>query len=196
MFPAAAVIWPIVRDNWKIIVAGLAIAGLAGYIWFLKAEVKHYRAAAANARAELAAAVAREEKLQLASEGITAKYKDALVETKKLVEENAKLLEEAIQHDKELNTLRVSYAAVGLFNASKRAPGTAAPKAVKGDDGKAGSADPAGTTNGIKRSVPLSEIFALVARNDANHWKCVKQVENWQSFWTDYETAYKQATGG
>lgn len=191
-----ALILTFLKDNWKLVLAVLAVLGLAGYIWFLKAEVNHYKSAAQEARAELAAAAVREEKLRLASEGIEKKYAAALVETKKTIELNAKLIEEAIQHDKELATLRVSYNAIGLYNASKRTPSAPAPKAVKGDDGKAGTADPSGTANGVRVNdgIPLTVVWKNVAQNDANHWKCVRQVEAWQGFYLELSAAWDQAS--
>lgn len=183
------------KDNWQLVLAGLAVLALVGYITALKMEVSHYKGKYEEVSAELASAQHREDVLKAEVEGLTTKYKDSLVETKKVVEMNTKLLEEAIQNDIELNTLRVSYNAISLFNKSKRDPSSPASQAVKGNAGKASTtvelSDP--NTGFVGRTVPLSEIFSLVAKNDANHWKCVKQVEAWQGFWSDYEGAVKRA---
>lgn len=189
-------IWNFIKDNWKLVLGVTLIAALVGYVWFLNVRLDHWKGVAQERTAELALAKKKQADLEADFATITKKYESALVETKETVEKNAKLIEEAIQHDKELNILRVSYNAVGLFNASKRDPSRPAPKAIQGNDGKAGTADPSGTTNGLKRTVPLSEIFSLVAKNDANHWKCVKQVESWQAFWIEFEAAVAAADRG
>lgn len=191
-----SIIWGIIKNNWKLILGVTVVAGLVGYIWFLNNRLDHWKEVAQERAAELALAKARQADMESEFQVLTKKYEGALVETKKVAEENLKLVEEAIQHDKELNTLRVSYTAVSLFNATKRDPSRPPPKAIKGDDGKAGSADTSGTANGLTRTVSLAEIFSVVAKNDTNHWKCVKQVESWQTFWTEFEAAVAAADKG
>jgi hypothetical protein len=180
-------------DNWKLVAAGLLALMLAIYIGVLKFEVSHYKGKYEEVSAELASAQKREDTLKAEVAGITEKYKSALVETKGTYEKYEATLQDNIQKDVELNTLRISYAAVGLFNQSKRDPSSPAAKAVKRDDGKASTADPTGTANGLGKTVTLAQVFAVVAKNDINHWRCVKQVETWQSFWTDYEGAVIRA---
>jgi uncharacterized protein YukE len=179
--------WGFVKNNWQLIAVSLAVAALMGYIGVLKYQVNNYKEKYEDAKATIAHMQRQTEDMQASFAGIERKYESALVETKARVEENAKLLEDLIQKDVELNTLRISYAAVGLFNQSKRDP--AAPKAVKRDDGKTGTADPSGTANGLGKSVTLAQVFQIVATNDGNHWKCVKQVEAWQGWYLDVESA-------
>jgi FtsZ-binding cell division protein ZapB len=182
-----------VRNNWQLIAVGLAVLALVTYIGVLRWQVDHYKEKFQEVSAELASAQKREDVLKAEAEGITKKYAASLVETKKEIEKNAKYIEDLVQKDVELNTLRISYSAVGLFNLSKRNPSSPTPKAVKGDDGKTGTADASGSANGLGKSVTLASVFKIIALNDGNHWKCVKQVEDWQGFWRDYEGAVIRA---
>lgn len=191
--PALIIIWSFVKNNWQLVLAGLAIMALVGYIEMLRLESKHYKTKYEEVSAELASAEKREEMLLSSVNGISKKYQDLEKEKKDYAEANIKLYQDNIQKDVELNTLRVSYAAVGLFNQSKRNPSSPAPKANAKDAGKTDSSASSGTAGGVQRSIPLAEIFSLVAKNDANHWKCYDQVLTWQSFWSDYEGAVTRA---
>jgi len=181
-----------VKSNWKIVLIGLAIVSLVGYIGFLKWEVRHYKTAFQDAKAELAAAAHREEQLEAANAGITRKYEESLKDQNALVDMAMNAIGERIKKDEELARIKLSPNAARLFNQSKRDPSAKTAEAKQGDVGKASTPD-AGTYS-TGQNIPLTDIFIVVAQNDANHWKCVKQVEMWQNFWGDYEQAVLQAS--
>ena len=173
------------KNNWKLLVVGLAIATLLGYIGFLKTSKDYYKNKAQELQLIINQAGEREEQLKLGNAAITAEYEKVLLRMNQQTEKVAALTKEKIKNDKELNSLRVSLNAVRLFNESKRDP-TAPPSDTKqGDEGSA-----QGTAAGIS----LAVIWTQVAENDANHWKCVKQVVTWQKFWEDYEANYNGVT--
>ena len=178
------------KANWKIALVGLAVISLVGYIAFLKLEIRHYKKNYEAAKAELAAAAHREEELNAANAGITTKYKDTLRDLNASLSKNIEIIVERIKKDEELQSTRISLNAARLFNQSKRDPSTATTQAKQGDVGKTSPTTPPSYTGRI--TLPLAEVFVVVAQNDANHWKCVKQVGLWQNFWGDYEQAVLQ----
>jgi hypothetical protein len=179
------------KANWKIALIGLAVVSLLGYIGLLRWQVSHYKTAFQDAKAELAAAAHREEQLEAANAGITRKYQESLKDLNAQVDKTMEVIGERIAKDEELASIKLSLNAARLFNQSKRDPSAKAPQAKQGDAGKASTPDASAYSRGL--SVPLTAIFTVVARNDANHWKCVKQVDMWQNFWGDYEQAVQQA---
>ena len=181
------------KSNWKAVLIGLAIASLVGYIALLRWQVQHYKGNYEEAKAELAAAAHREEELNAANAGLTEKYKEALKDVNATVDQMMEAISERIKKDEELKSTRISLNAARLFNESKRDPSAKAATAKQGDAGKANPPDASAYTGTI--TFPLTEVFVVVAQNDANHWKCVKQVGMWQSFWGDYEQAVIQNSG-
>lgn len=183
-------VWMFVKDNWKLVLVGLAIASLLGYIQFLRLEANHYEKKYNEVKLEYAAfktaAAKKEADLVALNAAITEKYNVSLKQYNKAVDENKKLLQERIKNDKELAALRVSYNAIRLFNESKRDPGSeATPQAEQGNDGEADTA----------QTYSLSQVWSAVAENDANHWKCYHQVIEWQEFWMDYVAAVDSVEG-
>lgn len=179
------------KDNWKIVAVAGAVLLLVSYIAFLRWDVKRYKIKYENAVAELAAASSREKQLEAANAGLTRLYQERSADLNAVIERNAELGIEGIRKDEELANIRISLNAARLFNQSKRDPSTPIAKAKQGDVGKADSPQAPAYSTGI--SFPLREVFILVAENDKNHWKCVKQVELWQGFWSDYEQAVNQS---
>lgn len=182
------------KNNWQLVAMGVAAAALMGYIGFLKFEVSHYKGKYEDAQAVITTMKEKSEVLQASFNGLERKYSNLLVATNERIAINAKLTKDLIQKDLELNTLRVSYNAVSLFNLSKRDPDT--PKAEQGDDGKASTPATTSSTQGAvtQPTVPLADIFVVSATNDANHWACVKQVEAWQAWYKDVEGAIEHVT--
>lgn len=179
------------KDNWKIVAVVGSVLLLLFYISYLKWEANRYKVKYENAVAELAAAANREKQLEAANAGLTRLYKERSEDLTAAIERNAELGLERIRQDEELASVRISLNAARLFNQSKRDPSTPIAKAKQGDDGKANPPQAPAYSTGI--SFPLRDVFILVAENDKNHWKCVKQVELWQSFWGDYEQAVNQS---
>lgn len=173
------------KDNWKLIVIGLAIASLAIYIGVLKWQVSHYKELYQDSERVIATANARQNQLEAINESLTRKYDSLLQDHNQTLDKLSKQTKEKIKNDKELNSLRISFNAVRLFNESKRDPTTSTTKTIERDVGKTSTPEVLSITN----TVNLSEIFLLVAENDTNHLKCVKQVEAWQGFWLDYSSA-------
>lgn len=179
------------KANWKIALIGVAVVSLLGYIGLLRWQVNHYKTAFQDAKAELAAAARREKGLEAANAGITRKYEESLKDLNAQVDKTMEVIGERIAKDEELASIKLSLNAARLFNQSKRDPSAKAAQAKQGDAGKASTTDASTYSRGL--SIPLTAIFTVVARNDANHWKCVKQVDMWQNFWGDYEQAVQQA---
>ena len=175
------------KNNWKIIAIGLAIASLMGYIGFLQVSRDHYKEKAETLQLVINQAKAREEDLRMGNAAITQKYLSVLDESNKKTDKILAMTKEKIKNDKELNSIRVSLNAIRLFNESKSDPTSPIAGSEQGDDG---SAEGATTFKGVS----LSSVFDQVATNDAAHWKCVSQVKTWQKFWKDYEDNYNGVT--
>ena len=171
---------PLLLNNWKLIAVGLAIAAFAGYIGLLKHKVNSLTEDLAASELVIAKYKDNEEKLVRQAAEITKQHEAVLKDFNAEVTKNAKLTQDKIKLNKELNSVLVTLNAVKLFNESKS--NTSPPDAVKGDD-----AETSGTP-----VVPLASLFSIVAENDANHLKCVKQVEEWQVFWTDFASSVRE----
>lgn len=173
------------RANWKWIVVGLAIAGLFGYIGYLKHEATHYKDLYGKAQLQIAEIASREEAQKAASAAITKKYNDLRTAYAMALEQHNTELQKRIANDKELASVKLSLAAARLFNESKQSGDSTA--AVEVHDGATATAE-----NG---SVTLTSIFSVVAENDKNHLRCIQQVSDWQNFWRDYEASVAQTRG-
>jgi len=171
------------KNNWKIIAIGLAIASLMGYIGYLQVSVDHYKTKVQNLQLVINQANEREEQLKLGNAAITQQYLHVLEESNKKTDKIFALTKEKIKNDKELNSIRISLNAIRLFNESKLNPTSPIAGSEQGDD-----ASTEGTTT--FKGVTLANVFTQVASNDAEHWKCVEQVKTWQKFWKDYEANY------
>lgn len=136
------------------------------------------------ADAEHRTAVAEQLASQRATE-LTAKYQDVVKQNNELVDQVNKAVKEKISANEELKRVRLSLSLVQLWNESKQASSQAS-AAVQGNDAKTSGAK-APTTE-----VTLQDLFIVSAENDANHLKCVKQVEAWQSFWQDAQKAVEE----
>ncbi len=184
----AAAILNFLKANWKLVAIGLAIATVLGYIGVLKWEVNHYRTKYEDAQLQLAEISSQEEAQKASAAAITRKYKDLQAAYAMSLEQHSKILKEKIRNDKELASTRISLAALELFNESKQGGDTSTTVSVH--DGEANTPS---ESSGTGVSVPLTTIFQVVEENDKNHLKCVKQVEDWQNFWRDYESSVQQS---
>lgn len=186
------IVWSFIKNNYQIVILGLMIAFILGYIGYLKVDRNHWKKVAQELQLVINQANEREAALQRGNAAITDKYKSALVAIETQASQISKLTQEKIKNDQELKSLRISLHALQLFNATKVDPATTVAGTKQGDDGKtAGTTtiETGGTYNGI--TIPLSEVFQQVAKNDEAHWKCVKVVEEWQHFWQDYKANYE-----
>lgn len=177
-----------VAKNYQIVLLGLMVAFIVGYIGYLKIDLNHWKHKAEDLQLVLNTALKREEALKNSNAALTRKYADVLADTFKQADAYNKLLKEKIANDKELASVRISLRALKLFNESKRDPTAPTSTAVEGDAAEADSA--ASSSAYVGGTIPLTAIFQQVAVNDENHWKCVKQVEAWQGFWKEYEANY------
>jgi hypothetical protein len=169
------------------------VAFIVGYIGYLRIDRNHWKHKAEELQLVINQALSREEALQLGNAAITKKYEGLLAVLNLQEDKYTKLLQEKISNDKELNSLRISYRALRLFNESKRDPAAPTTTTLEGNDAKANSSEASSNNEG---SVTLATVFKQVAENDGNHWKCVHQVEQWQTFWKDFESNYTGAMEG
>ncbi len=170
----------ILLSNWKMVAVGLAVAAVVGYIGLLRHQVSSLKEDLAQTELVIAKYKASEEKLTRQAEAITKQHEAVLRNYDMEVAKNVKLTKDKIKLSKELNDTRVSLDAVRLFNESKTDSG--ATDAKSGDATEAGSA----------QTVPLAGIFEIVAENDANHLRCIKQVLEWQSLWEDIKASVQE----
>lgn len=185
----------ILKANWKWIAVAIAVGGLLAYIQTIKLERDHYKKNYTVVTLKLETLVkdakVREDKLAADNEAITKKYQSTLKDANTLTTENARINAENIKNAQELASVRLSYNAVRLFNASK--PSTTkdqkASPTVSGNDGTATSVAKALEV----KSQTLADLLQVVNENDANHQVCIDTVTQWQQFWTDYEQAVMES---
>lgn len=189
MFPPALLAF--LGKNWLSVALGVVIAALLVYVGILKIEVGHYERASQKWEQAYNTIKSyyqtRETQLTDAAKQITAEHQDTLKRYNALVKERNKLLQERIKANEELKRVTLSAELISLWNASKRDPDSQeSPDAKQGDDG--------GTS--ASKAVTLQDLYAVSAENDANHWSCIKQVHEWQTFWRKYSTAVEAVNVG
>lgn len=190
----ALAIMTFLKNNWKWIAIGIAFLSLIGYIKTIQIERDHYHQRYISAEAQIAKLVdsqkIAEQTLRDESAQVTAKYKDTLKTANTLVTENARLNSENIKNAKELANVKLSLDAIRLFNASKQSTAEEAnsSKAVSGNDDSTAAVAKALE----EKSQSLADLLQVVNTNDANHLKCIKQVEEWQKFWPDVEATVEK----
>jgi hypothetical protein len=84
-----------------------------------------------------------------------------------------------------LRSIRLPTVARSVFNASVRIPATPAEPDAR-DDGKAGAPE---------ADLNLDDVLRVSIENNANHLKCVAQVEAWQSFWPKVKQLCEGSSG-
>lgn len=163
--------------NWIWVAVGLVFALMMGYIGILKLEVSHYKGEVAELTQVIEIYEAKEAALQKENKRITDAHAETLKRYKEEIQKSLKTTLEKIALNEELKRTRIALDAVRLFNESKRDPDSKdTTPAIEGNDG---GTEGTGT-------ISLADIFAQVAKNDAAHWSCVKQVKEWQHFWQEY----------
>ncbi|MHB8602266.1 MAG: hypothetical protein ACYC9R_06485 [Nitrosotalea sp.] len=187
------------KANWKPIAILIVILALGAYIETLKLEKNHYEKKADQAIATLnqykVESKNREDAYAASAHSITAKY--AALDTKMTAVEaqNSKLLSERIAQNAELHSVKLSLAAVRLFNESKQTTTTSpAPTTVSGHAADTTTTDTSGAQDGTRDSgLTLTDLFQVSKVNDENHRQCLRVVQKWQNFWKDYQTAVQAA---
>lgn len=185
------------KANWKWIAVLVAVLGLVGYIKVIQLERDHYHQQYVNAEAQItrlvdSSKIAEAQSAQDAAE-LTDKYKSTLATANTLVTENARLNAQNIAKDKELAAVKLSLNAVRMFNASKQSTAEEGQSTttVSGNDGSTAATAKAleeKSQQAADTARTLADLLQVVNINDANHLKCIKTVEEWQSFWKDYST--------
>lgn len=170
------------KANWKWIVPVVAALGLLAYIKILHMEINHYKAEAATAKAAIAANGELEEQLNQAFNEMSKKYHDSLKNQFALQDSQGQAVRERIAKNEASKHVPLDADLIGLFNGLKPTPGPVA-TAKPGDDGKAAAAQEAVKT--------LNDLLVVSAENDENHLKCIATVEQWQTFWKEFEMTYK-----
>lgn len=185
-----SVVLAILKKYWPVIVIGLLVTAAIGYVGVLKLEVSFWKKEAATQKASaksiakqfndaLAEAEAKEAQLQADNADLTFQFHNTLRDYGLVIIQRDNAIKERIAANAELHKLKLSLDLIRLFNASKQPPGEhdeVPATAVTGNDGKA--------TTPVE--VTGTDLFTVIAENDANHLKCIKTVEQWQSFWLRY----------
>jgi hypothetical protein len=194
--------WALLLGNWKLIAVGIAIIAFAIWIESMRLEIDHLKKENGELTLELATIKDKDEQLANASAAITRKYEQSLANEQHAQTLLAKATAERIRNEKILATIKLPDSAVQLFNdstgTSNVSPTT---KPVDGNDGQAGAST---GTESTKPQVPstdnqvtpapivnytLQDMLLIANENNKNHWNCIKQVEDWQRFWKDFNAA-------
>jgi hypothetical protein len=157
----------------------MACLGLMGYIGVIKMERDHARKEVISLKLQIQKNAAITSQLEDSNKELTAKYHEALKNQFALQSAQGEASIERIKKDEASKHITVSPDIVSLFNGLKP-PAQATPVAKSGDDGKAAALEKT-----------LNDLLQVVSVNDANHNKCIAQVEMWQEFWRDYEERYR-----
>jgi len=176
------------KNNWKWIALGLAIASLVAYIEIIKGERNHYKKEYQSTQLKLDTLVKsskdRQDQLEADNVALSGKYANTLRTANDLTNIAAKLNGENIAKDKELASVKLSLNAVRLFNASKQ------PSTTTNQPAQAESSDDGTSATLAKaleeKSQTLADLLQVVNENDSNHLKCIATVNEWQHFWSDF----------
>ncbi|MHB8602205.1 MAG: hypothetical protein ACYC9R_06170 [Nitrosotalea sp.] len=187
------------KSNWKAIGILIVIVALGAYIETLKLERNHYETKATRAIATLnqykVESKNREDAYAASAHSITAKY--AALDTQKtaLEVQNSKLLSERIAKNAELHSVKLSLAAVRLFNESKQTTTTSSSTpTISGHAADTTTANTSGAQDsGIDSGLTLTDLFQVSKTNDENHKECIRVVEKWKAFWRDYQASIQAA---
>lgn len=183
---APILLW--LKGNWKLVALVIGVLCIVSYIGILQMEVSHYKAKAADVETKFALykeqAEAKQATLEKGAAEISARHEHTLSVLDAELAKSSLLNQQRIAANEELRRTRISLAAVQLLNESTRKPEEPAP-AVQGD-----APSPTGTE---ARTVDLSTVFAVVADNNKNHLACTKRLEEWITFWGEYQAVVKEA---
>jgi hypothetical protein len=163
----------------------------------LKVERDHYKKQAATHTAHakkiakqfndaLEESVARETQLEIDNGKLTDRVLEEQAAAQEWFDKHNKAVKERIAANEELRKLKLSLDLIRLFNASKQPPGEHNEDVAATNSGNDGSATAAVEVTG-------TELFTVIAENDSNHLKCIKTVEQWQTFWKGYVANVERA---
>lgn len=178
----------LLKQYWKeLVIVGLVVGAFA-YLKVLHLQIEHYKSVAAQCETKLREAEGREQQLGEANKEITKRYNKSLKDVYSNSNKLDKYIKEDIKKNEEIAKLRVSADSVRLFNKSKLDPATTTTDTIERNVGETNPSSTS-TNSQTESTVSLTAIYEVSAENDKNHWKCVKQVEDWQGFWQDYVIA-------
>lgn len=168
------------KNNWLAVGMGVVIAIMGIVIGVQHLEINHKNSVIAELTQVIDTYKAKEKELKAENQRITEAHATTLQRYADEIKKSTKAIQEKIAANEELKRVRLSLELVQLWNESKRDPnGQDASTTKQGDDGKA-----SGTPT-------LEDLFRASAENDARHWACVKQVNEWIDFWTEYSQAVR-----
>lgn len=176
----------LLKTNWKPILIGLAVLMLLGYIQTLRLEVKHYKSSAIEAKQELKdaqiTAKAEHDRQTAEADAITKAHLDTLRRKGDEIMKGYNDVVTKIKAHEASKHVIITPDVVSLFNESTGNKPTSAPEAKPANDGKTSTTE---TT--------LNQLLVVTAENNANHLKCIAQVEEWQAFWEAYAISVGRA---
>lgn len=181
--------------NWKEVIVAGAIILFVGYILTLRNMVDYYKSKVVKLERIVASLVVRNKELEGAATELTRKYEVRGSAIYKADEERARKNAERIANDQVTRRIRLPSIAVQLFNGTETVPeGNPASSTVEGNDGGAsGSQATSGSSPEALTDATLNDLLAQSNENKKNHEKAVKQVKEWQSFWSDYVKEVEKA---
>ena len=179
----------LLKAFWPYILGAALVIGFGLYIGTLKLEISHYKSQLAQTKAEYEAykleAEHQAKALEQNNAAINLKHKEVLNYAFSELDKINKDIKERIRGDKTARGISLPSSIVGLFNESA-GQGNTTTKTDPGNAGKAGSTKDTGPLV-TEDSYNLGDLLFTADENNKNHWKCIKQVEEWQSFWHDFE---------
>lgn len=190
--------WTFVQKNWKLVLIGIAVGILIGYIINLKIQVAYYKSQYEDTQLTLTQVVKEaqdyETKLNAANESLTREFMHSLLDRNEELDKVQTELDKRIKADEASKRVILSRNVVVLFNDSTSKP----QEPTTTEQGDAAETDGTTTidqaeggtrTEGV--GYTLNDLLVVSNINNTNHIKCVEQVLEWQSFWDKYSTAVK-----
>ena len=187
----------------KIIVFGIIIALVAGYIGFLHLEVNHYKQKASDYESEYTTLVKNQATRIAELEATTAaqdqqRKADADTAAKAIQDLKQSNLTEIKKHEEELRSCKLSDTAVSVFNSPN---GTSDRPQQKDTSGKANAPDVSGPSGVEKPTIQVGEQLTLAdllivnEENKANFEQMRETIKARQKLWQETERNLNASTG-
>jgi hypothetical protein len=167
----------------KLVIIGLVIAAILGYIGVLKFEVSHLTTKLHASEVAFETYKINVESMQTAlkssNAALTLQAKTSLVAALAADEAKNKAIKERIANDVKAKSIVVPASTVSVLNDSATAGSVTGgtPPTVSGN--ASGASTP-------ETDFTLQDVEDTVADNNAEHWKCIKVVKAWQAFWKEF----------
>ncbi len=171
----------------KLVVIGIVIASILGYIGYLKYEVHSLTADLHDEKVAFEAYRVTEEGMQTAlksrAAALTLQAKEALINQWKAEEARTVAIRERIKNDAAAKAIVVPRSVIGVLNDSATAPSGHTGGITLPKQGNDAGASPAKASDEV---FSLQDIEATAVDNNAEHWKCIDQVHAWWKFWKTF----------